>query len=201
MKPQTKKSEALDYQASGAAMKAEAMSAEFAEITATYRKFDTAARGIESNSIAAANLARQIGLLLSAATGHQVQIPFEFWQKNCEGKLPFDFSAAKLFLGMSRKMAQPATSLGEVVPHVRSILLADNLFELASREVEHFASTTSLFQKMLCAITRLREPYGKMLWENPINKWDARRCQTFLDETDWIVRERIKVEERMEKAK
>lgn len=175
------------------ALKTAAAPVEFGTMAKVYEQFDTAAKGIESNSISASNLARKLGIHLQALCGHE-QIKFSYWQSHCEGKLPFNYESAKLFVAVARKMPRDAQTIAEAVHFVQMVLVADQSLELPQRTERQLASPISPIQRFLAEMTLIRQPFQKSIRALPMEQWEPAALDTFLTETEWLSTEREKAQ-------
>ena len=170
---------------SGVALRKESGIAELAVIEKAYAKFSETADAVAKDTVLMANVAREIGIHLQTLSGHE-QVSFEFWQKHCEGKLPFKFDAAKMFVSVARGMEKPARSLTEAAKWIQQILAAEGHLELPSREENQVAVSVSIMQKFFKELTCLSQPWKKLESENPIEGWTKKQVDTGLAETEWL---------------
>jgi hypothetical protein len=169
----------------GIALRKTAEVAGTALIVAEFEKFTEDATSVEEKTVSMANRARKIGLHLMSFTGHE-QISFDFWQKHCDGKLPFKFETAKMFVSVARGMEKPAKTLTEAVKWIQDILRGAGILELPSREENQVAVAVNVLQKFFKELTCLSQPFKKMEKEFPIEAWTKRQVETGLAETEWL---------------
>jgi len=178
----------------GALQRMQSNRAEFDEIKQTHDKFNAATKGIENSAIDAANFARQLGIHLMVLCAHE-QIKFDFWQKHCEGKLPFSYDNAKMFVAIAKKMPEPATNLTEAIHLVQMALLAGNLLAEPERTESQTANTIPLLQRFVNEFTTIRQQFTKITRDEPMEKWELKRLRLFLSETEWFWKEREKAQQ------
>lgn len=191
---------AATYLERGAKQTKQMMEGEDAQIAKSYAQFEAAIKQSQSSIINSANLAREIGIHLQTKCGHE-QVGFDFWQKYCEGKQPFDFEAAKMFVSVANKMEKPAKTINEAVQYVQLALVAGGLLELPEREEAQKRASVSLFEKWLGEIVKIRQPFGKLTKDWPMDSWNKTALDKFLSETEWLVEERARAEKLKEAAK
>lgn len=151
-------------------------------------------RSMEKDCIASSNACRAVGIRLQALCGHE-QISFEYWQKNnCSKQLPFDFNAAKMFIGIARKLPEKVTTIEQAAPFTQLCFQAGNLLELPERTEQQRAIGGGILQKFFGEITIVRKDFAKAIRQCPMEKWGRPEINSFLKDTQWLADERTKAE-------
>lgn len=178
-----------NYLDRASARRSEVAIAELDTIADLFHQFNTDAKAIEANTISAANLARAMGIHLQTLCGHE-QITLHFWNSHCEGKLPFKFDAAKIFVSTAHKMPNEAKTLAEASQFIQTLLIADGLLQLSERGHTQVASAIPLVQKFFNEFQLMRQPFKKIIQDRPMEEWEASALELFLSETEWVAEER-----------
>jgi len=113
----------------------------FRRIEQLFEKFGQGSQTIEKSTIAAVNIARDIGLELQGIAGSE-QLGFSFFKTHCEASLPFNFETAQRFVAIARRSPKKVTTMGEAAPVIQMMLFAANLLELPGRREGHQISRT-----------------------------------------------------------
>lgn len=140
---------------------------------------------IDSHTIKAANLAREIGIDLQALFSRET-IDRESFAKLKQGALPFDFEAAQKYVAIARAMPQPAKTLAEVSKWIQPILAANGNLELPSRTENQMAIQTPLIEKFFLQLTLLTKPFKKLEQGLPVEEWSQKQVEMGLAETAWV---------------
>lgn len=140
---------------------------------------------IDSHTVEAANLAREIGIDLQAFFSRET-IDHESFAKIKQGALPFDFSAAQKYVAIARAMPQPAKTLAEVSKWIQPILAANGNLELPSRTENQIAIQTPLIEKFFLQLTLLTKPFKKLEQGLPVEEWSQKQVEIGLAETAWV---------------
>ena len=142
----------------------------FRRIKQLFEKFGQGSQTIEKSTIAAVNIARDIGLELQGIAGSE-QLGFSFFKTHCEDSLPFNFETAQRFVAVARKSPEKVTTMVEAAPVIQQVLFAANLLELPDKrdqpQISHDSTpVTFVFHTLGTAWERIE---NKM---RDLPKWD-----------------------------
>lgn len=190
---QNENSEAVaEYGDRSVAMTKEASAENLQKISELWDKFVPSLQVQEKSTVQNANLAREIGIHLMTLCGHDV-MKQSFWVLNCQGKVPFDFETAKVFMGVARRLAKKAKTISDAAPFVQMILFAGGNLELPERTEPQMASSMPLIEVCLSKIDELREKFGKAFRDRPLDTWTVPAMDRYLSDTRWIQEDREKI--------
>lgn len=180
--------ENVSYEVSVARQKAAALTGHFAVIAEKATALEASSRTIQSTTIDAANLTREIGQELQFALNKQ-QLRFEEFEKffrDHAAALPgwLDSKAAHKLITAAKKFPEPITDLKSAMIVLEDMtFFAVGLMEEPKRTLTQTAQSQAPLEKVIGVWSKLDETLTRFKEEYPEDKWDRNICLTMLDAT------------------
>lgn len=175
----------LTYPERASAMERAADAERLKRIESQFEKFEAFGKDIKRDTVAAVNLAREIGLELQGLAGAE-QMGFGFYKEHFERKLPFGFEHVQRFISIARRAKEPVKTMDEALPVMQQVYFAAEVLQLPERRdgpqaAHDLTPPTFFFNTLGTALERIE---NRM---RDLPKWDFETRESVREQVDRFI--------------